>query len=117
MNKDGIAWRSKGGQSVTMVGADLSSATWTRLNARLYTLRLSAKGGTVSQFDGFSAQDGDFLKRFLLESFGVALEDERASVRGWNWGSTEVKDGQLHFLVGTSSFHYFISHFHFRFVL
>lgn len=55
MNKDGIAWRSKAGQGVTVVGSDVRSGEWRRVS-RLFQLRLFVKGGVSYKFDGFKEQ-------------------------------------------------------------
>ena len=55
MNKDGIAWRSKAGQGVTVVGSDVRSGEWRRVS-RLFQIRLFVKGGVSYKFDGFKEQ-------------------------------------------------------------
>lgn len=55
MNKDGIAWRSKAGQGVTVVGTEIRSGEWRRVS-RLFQLRLVVKGGVSYKFDGFKEQ-------------------------------------------------------------
>lgn len=52
MNKDGIAWRSKG-QSITIIGHDLKKAEWLRLSRLQFQVIFSVKGGTFYKFDGF----------------------------------------------------------------
>eukprot|EP01126_Amoeba_proteus_P058832 TRINITY_DN7641_c0_g1_i1.p1 TRINITY_DN7641_c0_g1~~TRINITY_DN7641_c0_g1_i1.p1 ORF type:complete len:573 (-),score=136.58 TRINITY_DN7641_c0_g1_i1:221-1939(-) len=91
MNKDGIAWRSKGGQSITVVGSDLRSGQWQRLS-RIFQLRLFVKGGVSYKFVGFREQDGDFMKTFFLQHFRVKLEDMELTTTGWNWGETDFDD-------------------------
>eukprot|EP01127_Copromyxa_protea_P022844 TRINITY_DN839_c0_g3_i1.p1 TRINITY_DN839_c0_g3~~TRINITY_DN839_c0_g3_i1.p1 ORF type:complete len:584 (-),score=149.66 TRINITY_DN839_c0_g3_i1:68-1708(-) len=91
MNKDGIAWRSKGGQGVTVVGSDVRSGEWKRVS-RLFQLRLSVKGGVSYKFDGFKEQDGEFMKDFFLKHFKIELTEANVSTKGWNWGKTTFDD-------------------------
>jgi hypothetical protein len=54
MNKDGLGWRSAaGGQSVTVVGSELTKSKWIRIGL-VFQLRLETKTGTTYKFDGFA---------------------------------------------------------------
>lgn len=70
MNKDGLGWRSSGGQSVTVVGSDLKSATWTRTGYN-FQLRLGVKGGAIYKFDGFKekVRQTDFITSYSLSPY------------------------------------------------
>eukprot|EP01127_Copromyxa_protea_P022843 TRINITY_DN839_c0_g2_i1.p1 TRINITY_DN839_c0_g2~~TRINITY_DN839_c0_g2_i1.p1 ORF type:complete len:583 (-),score=149.51 TRINITY_DN839_c0_g2_i1:38-1681(-) len=91
MNKDGIAWRSKGGQGVTVVGSDVRSGEWKRVS-RLFQLKLSVKGGVSYKFDGFKEQDGEFMNDFFQKHFKIELTEANVSTKGWNWGKAEFDD-------------------------
>lgn len=98
MNQNGIGWRSKGGQSVTIVGSDISDSVWLRI-ARIYQLRIDLKGGVTHKFDGFNESDYTKLKEFLQKNYNVELKTENLSLKGWNWGSVDVKGSSLLFKV------------------
>jgi structure-specific recognition protein 1 len=55
MNKDGIGWKSKGGQSVTIVRNDITGFQWVRVGITCQ-LRVEVKGGSSYKFDGFRDQ-------------------------------------------------------------
>jgi hypothetical protein len=52
MNKDGLAWRSKG-QSITIIGHDLKRAEWMRLSRTVFQVIFSVTGGLNYKFEGF----------------------------------------------------------------
>eukprot|EP01125_Pyxidicula_operculata_P006203 TRINITY_DN215_c0_g1_i1.p1 TRINITY_DN215_c0_g1~~TRINITY_DN215_c0_g1_i1.p1 ORF type:complete len:595 (-),score=137.91 TRINITY_DN215_c0_g1_i1:23-1807(-) len=89
MNKDGIGWRSKGGQSVSVINGDLAEAAWMRIS-QLFQLRLKTKGGSLFKFDGFKDNDSEFLKKFIQENYGIQVTETSLCTKGWNWGVAKV---------------------------
>lgn len=98
MNKNGVGWRSKAGQNVTIVGGDILKSTWIRL-ARIFQLRLDVKGGSMFKFDGFNEADFTRLKDFLKDNYSIELKTETLSLKGWNWGDCDVQGSSLVFSV------------------
>src|SRR5690606_14180191 len=96
MNKNGMGWRSKGGQSVTLVGSHISDSSWLRV-ARTYLLKL--KSGVTHRFDGFNESDFTKLKEFFKNNYDVELKPENLSLKGWNWGSADIQGTSLVFKV------------------
>jgi len=99
MNTEGIGWRSKGGQSVSIVGTDLEEVQWLRIS-KVWQIRLKTKGGTIYKFDGFKDQDGEFFKKFFKDNFGIEMTESKLSTKGWNWGEFKIQDSSLSFYVG-----------------
>eukprot|EP01128_Nolandella_sp_AFSM9_P004061 TRINITY_DN177_c3_g1_i2.p1 TRINITY_DN177_c3_g1~~TRINITY_DN177_c3_g1_i2.p1 ORF type:complete len:620 (+),score=172.17 TRINITY_DN177_c3_g1_i2:121-1980(+) len=97
MNKDGIAWRSKGGQSVAIVGNELSGVEWICSRGNIFQLRCVMENGTVYKFDGFSKEEQTFFPDFFKASFDVEVKELVLNTKGANWGSVEVSGKELSF--------------------
>ncbi|KNE56200.1 hypothetical protein AMAG_02035 [Allomyces macrogynus ATCC 38327] len=94
----GLGWKSSAGEIVTVKADDLKRATWLR-SARQYQLRLYLKDGTVMKFANFARDRHDELRDALRTHYHLPLEHTELSLKGWNWGSTELQPSQIVFRV------------------
>jgi len=99
MNKDGIAWRSSGGNSFSIMGTELAEAQWIRIS-EVFELRLKTRGGDIHRLVGFKEQDENFLKQFFKENFNVDLTTDKLCTKGWNWGEFKIQDSAVSLFVG-----------------
>lgn len=73
--------------------------------ARNFQLRIELKGDEKDEeshfasFENFQRDDQERLAEVLQECYDKKLEVVEVSVRGWNWGSAEVDDRDMKFLV------------------
>ncbi|WLF77015.1 FACT complex subunit [Lodderomyces elongisporus] len=73
-------------------------ATWSR-GSKGYELRVQTKNKGVIVLDGFHVDDFNQLKQELTRNFHISLEHEEHSLRGWNWGKTDLAKNELVFNV------------------
>lgn len=73
-------------------------ATWSR-GLKGYELRVQTKNKGVIVLDGFHVDDFNQLKQELTRNFHISLEHEEHSLRGWNWGKTDLAKNELVFNV------------------
>nr|ODN85743.1 FACT complex subunit POB3 [Cryptococcus depauperatus CBS 7841] len=102
-NPVGFGWKayqSEDNNPETFNGSEIRHATWFRV-ARHFQLRLAMRNTEKPRisFDGFKREDLDKLKRTLDEYFGIKLETKDVSLKGWNWGKTQVQGDDLVFQV------------------
>ena len=98
MNRDGIAWRSKGGQTFSIIRADINTVQWAR-NSRQYQLRVSVKAGANYKYDGFNETDQRNLNQFIKENYSIDPKLMDISTKGVNSGSLKVEGRVLAFFV------------------
>ncbi|EGW33396.1 uncharacterized protein SPAPADRAFT_66363 [Spathaspora passalidarum NRRL Y-27907] len=77
---------------------ELLTAQWSR-GSRGYELRVQTKNKGVVMLDGFDVDDFAQLKQELARNFSVTLEHKEHSLRGWNWGKTDLARNELVFQV------------------
>lgn len=77
---------------------EILSYLWSR-GSRGYELRVQTKNQGVVMLDGFDAEDFAKLKQELQRNFHLTLEHREHSLRGWNWGKTDLAKNELVFQV------------------
>jgi structure-specific recognition protein 1 len=98
MNKSGIAWKSKGGKTVSVYGAEITGAEWFR-TGRNYQLKLKLQAGTSTKFDGFKEQDFTALAECLKTNFRADVKQLELDTKGINRGQVEIQGNMLLFTV------------------
>lgn len=101
----GLGWKAAaaGGsanktQPFLLPSEELSSGQWSR-GSRGWELRIQTKNKGVVKLDGFDQQDFNQLKNELQRLFNVQLDHKEHSLRGWNWGNTDLARNELVFHV------------------
>ncbi|ODQ83098.1 hypothetical protein BABINDRAFT_159555 [Babjeviella inositovora NRRL Y-12698] len=103
----GLGWKAAAvttGGSVTnqqpflLPSEEVGLTYWSR-GARGWELRVHTKNQGVVMLDGFAQADFAALKSELQRNFDVALEHREHSLRGWNWGKTDLGKHELIFSV------------------
>lgn len=77
---------------------EILAAHWSR-GSRGYELRVQTRNQGVVLLDGFDQEDFTKMKQELQRNFHVALEHKEHSLRGWNWGQTDLARNELVFQV------------------
>ena len=77
---------------------EILASQWSR-GSRGYELRVQTKNKGVVMLDGFDVEDFANLKQELQRNFQVNLEHKEHSLRGWNWGKTDLARNELVFQV------------------
>ncbi|KAL3233541.1 FACT complex subunit POB3 [Nakaseomyces bracarensis] len=75
---------------------ELSTAQWSR-GCRGYELKINTKNQGVIQLDGFSQDDFNLVKGDFHRRFGIQVELKEHSLRGWNWGQTDLARNEMVF--------------------
>lgn len=75
---------------------EILSYTWSR-GSRGYELRVQTKNQGVVALDGFDVENFNELKQELQRNFQIGLEHREHSLRGWNWGKTDLARNELVF--------------------
>lgn len=75
---------------------EILAAQWSR-GSRGYELRVQTKNRGVVMLDGFDAEDFSKMKQELQRNFHLSLEYKEHSLRGWNWGATDLARNELVF--------------------
>lgn len=75
---------------------EILAAQWSR-GSRGFELRVQTKNQGVVMLDGFDAEDFAKMKQELQRNFHLSLEHKEHSLRGWNWGSTDLARNELVF--------------------
>lgn len=119
LGEGGLGWKasSSGGSAVTqnnepllLTPDELASVQWSR-GCRGYELKINTKNKGVVQLDGFSQEDFNLLKNDFQRRFNVQLEHKEHSLRGWNWGNTDMARNEMIFsLNGKPTFEIPYSH-------
>ncbi|ODV82976.1 hypothetical protein CANARDRAFT_30444 [[Candida] arabinofermentans NRRL YB-2248] len=101
----GLGWKSQSVPGSTIKSTpfllpseEISSSYWSR-GSRGYELRIDTKNKGVVMLDGFDQHDLNGLKNELLRNFNIQLEIKEHSLRGWNWGKTQLARNELIFNV------------------
>ncbi|ODV70530.1 SSrecog-domain-containing protein [Hyphopichia burtonii NRRL Y-1933] len=77
---------------------EILTSAWSR-GSRGYELRVQTKNQGVISLDGFDVEDFSKLKQELQRNFHITLEHKEHSLRGWNWGKTDLARNELIFQV------------------
>ncbi|GME99047.1 unnamed protein product [Ambrosiozyma monospora] len=101
----GLGWKAQVSPGSTvktqpflLPSEELQSAHWSR-GSRGYELRIDTKNRGVVSLDGFDQQDLNGLKKQLKDNFNIQLDVREHSLRGWNWGKTQLARNELIFNV------------------
>jgi structure-specific recognition protein 1 len=100
MASTGLGWKGDmQGVATTVAAGDMKWMQWLRVG-RGFQLRIGLKSERRRiTFEGFPREDHDRLKNTANNYYNITLEDVETSVRGWNWGTSEVRGNDLAFLV------------------
>lgn len=77
---------------------EILAAQWSR-GSRGYELRVQTKNQGVVSLDGFDSEDFAKMKQELQRNFHLQLEHKEHSLRGWNWGVTDLARNELVFQI------------------
>ncbi|WFD00967.1 FACT complex subunit [Malassezia yamatoensis] len=101
----GLGWKPLSeGSTVTIPADQVAGFIWSRV-ARNFQLQIRLKGDEsdemahIASFENFQREDHDRLAKTVRDCYDKPLETQEISVRGWNWGSAEVDDRDMKFLV------------------
>lgn len=99
----GLGWKvlAAGGSLLKpflLPAEEVVAAQWLR-GARGWELRVQTQHQGVLLFDGFGQDDFQLLKLEIQRLFSVTTEHREHSVRGWNWGKTDLAKHELVFSV------------------
>ncbi|CCK70657.1 FACT complex subunit POB3 KNAG_0E04040 [Huiozyma naganishii CBS 8797] len=83
-------------QPFLLPATELSAIQWSR-GARGYELKINTKNQGVLQLDGFTPEDFNLVKGDFHRRFNIQLEHKEHSLRGWNWGKTDLARNELVF--------------------
>lgn len=75
---------------------EILAALWSR-GSRGYELRVQTKNKGVVRLDGFDNEDFSKMKQELQSNFHLTLEHKEHSLRGWNWGASDLARNELVF--------------------
>ncbi|WFC96492.1 FACT complex subunit [Malassezia brasiliensis] len=101
----GLGWKPHDeGATVTIPADQIVNFAWCRV-ARNFQLKIELKGDEnddvshAATFENFQRDDHDRLAEVLRDCYDKPLEDVELSLRGWNWGSAEVDERDMKFVV------------------
>ena len=101
----GLGWKvtASGGSATNKAKApfllpatELSTIQWSR-GGRGYELKINTKNQGVIQLDGFSEDDYNLIKGDFHRRFNILVEHKEHSLRGWNWGKTDLARNEMVF--------------------
>lgn len=101
----GLGWKSgnTGGsaanqakQPFLLPATELSTVQWSR-GCRGLELKINTKNQGVVQLDGFAPDDFNLIKNDFHRRFNVQVEPKEHSLRGWNWGKTDLARNEMVF--------------------
>ncbi|KIY65749.1 SSrecog-domain-containing protein [Cylindrobasidium torrendii FP15055 ss-10] len=96
----GMAWKGADADTVVAMGSkDIKWSQWMRVG-RGYQLRVGLANHRRETFDGFAREDHERMSKMLEQFFNITLESKEVSVKGWNWGVTDVQGQELAYNVG-----------------
>ncbi|KAG8951153.1 FACT complex subunit, partial [Tulasnella sp. 419] len=100
----GLAWKAMEGENTVTIPTDnIKYLQWVRV-ARNFQLRVILKTDRKREtFDGFLREDHDKVANIARQYFDINLETKEASVKGWNWGTTDIQGNDLTFLVSNKA--------------
>lgn len=109
----GLGWKAAAGGGSTanqakapflLPATELYTVQWSR-GCRGYELKINTRNQGVVQLDGFSQDDFNLIKNDFHRRFNVQVEQKEHSLRGWNWGNTDLARNEMIFAVnGKPSF-------------
>lgn len=101
----GLGWKAAQSSSdpsnnepFLLLAEEILTAHWSR-GSRGYELRIQTRNRGVVSLDGFDQEDFSKMKQELQRNFHIALEHKEHSLRGWNWGQTDLARNELIFNV------------------
>ncbi|CAI5756622.1 unnamed protein product [Candida verbasci] len=101
----GLGWKSSNpqqqqqqSQPFLLPREEILIAQWSR-GSKGYELKVQTKNKGVVILDGFDNDDFTQLKQELIRNFQIQLEHKEHSLRGWNWGKTDLARNELIFNV------------------
>lgn len=101
----GLGWKAAAtGGSATknapflLPSEQIVAGHWSR-GSRGWELRIYTKSQGVARLDGFDQQDFQGLKSELSRFFNIGLDHKEHSMRGWNWGKTDLNRSEICFNV------------------
>lgn len=100
----GLGWKAsasstdKSNAPFLLPSEEILAAGWSR-GSRGYELRVQTKNHGVVLLDGFDVEDFAKMKQELQRNFHLSLEHKDHSLRGWNWGKTDLARNELVFQV------------------
>lgn len=89
---------SKANAPFLLPSEEILTALWSR-GSKGYELRVQTRNKGVVMLDGFDVDDFTQLKQELMRNFQLTLEHKEHSLRGWNWGKTDLARNELVFNV------------------
>lgn len=75
---------------------EILTGLWSR-GSRGYELRVQTKNQGIIRLDGFDGEDFSKMKQEMQRNFHLTLEHREHSLRGWNWGTTDLARNELVF--------------------
>lgn len=75
---------------------ELSTVQWSR-GCRGFELKINTKNQGVIQLEGFSEDDFNIIKGDFHRRFSIQVEHKEHSLRGWNWGQTDLARNEMVF--------------------
>lgn len=99
----GLGWKpstTAGGsaEKTFLLAADQIVASYWSRGSRGFEVRIYTKNNGVVSLDGFDQNDFNSLKNTISKYFNnVQLEHREHSLRGWNWGKTDLARDELVF--------------------
>lgn len=99
----GLGWKAasssaNGSAPFLLPSEEILAAQWSR-GSRGYELRVQTKNQGVVRLDGFDPEDFSKMKQELQRNFHLTLEHKEHSLRGWNWGTTDLARNELIFQI------------------
>lgn len=99
----GLGWKAASTLGSTaapflLPSEEILAAQWSR-GSRGYELRVQTKNQGVVRLDGFDVEDFSKMKQELQRNFHLALDHKEHSLRGWNWGTTDLARNELIFQI------------------
>ncbi|KAG9090093.1 FACT complex subunit [Ceratobasidium sp. 370] len=96
----GIAWKALDSEeNIIIQASEIKYCQWLRVS-RNFQMRVILKENRRREtFDGFLREDHDKVSQLVTQHYKVQLETKEISVKGWNWGSTDVQGTDLAFVV------------------
>ncbi|KAG9035886.1 FACT complex subunit [Tulasnella sp. JGI-2019a] len=100
----GLGWKSSEGEETVTVPADsIKYMQWMRV-ARGFQLRVILnKDRKRESFDGFAREDNEKITTLVKQYYNQILEVKEIGVKGWNWGTTDIRGGDISFLVSNKT--------------
>uniref|UniRef100_A0A1I7ZYX9 FACT complex subunit SSRP1 n=1 Tax=Steinernema glaseri TaxID=37863 RepID=A0A1I7ZYX9_9BILA len=86
------------GKLTTINASDVEEVTWVRLGNKP-GFRVMMKNGLAYRFGGFKDTDQGIVKEFSQKHWNLDCEPVEVSIKGWNYGRTEIKGQSMEFVV------------------